>query len=245
MMVYTPLLLGWWVYPLGLNWEAFFTPAQLKTIRSIRKWRPPLARRFQRVSSTWSSHWGAPLSWFLQFGSEASRGVHHEDSSPLVFRQGEPIRPFFGPAPSMLWEPVRSPKCANQRPKHIQIIQPPVLVNKKMRKLSNNFVGRRIFPTAIFLGEEVKSSWKVVTKAFLVSTGRRCYKILLLMNANVVKLPKLSWFLNVQMIEKNHDVLCSKALLARWAPTSCKWSCNPWEWLYQSVTTPLNFGPTV
>lgn len=29
---------------------------------------------------------------------------------------------------------------------------------------------------AIFLGEEVKSSWKVVTKAFFVSTGRKCYE---------------------------------------------------------------------
>ena len=105
-------------------------------------------------------------------------------SSGRVSRSG----PFLGLLESILWknllgphirhdwEPVRSPKCANQRPKHIQIIQPPVLVNKKMRKLFNNFVGRRIFPTAIFFGEEFKSSWKVVTKAFLVWTGRRCYK---------------------------------------------------------------------
>lgn len=170
----------------GIKLGVFFTPAQLKTIRSIRKWRPPLARRFQHLSSTWSSHWSAPLSWFIHFGSEASRGVHHGlDSSPLPAGWADPAlfwacwNPCFvrieGPHIRHDWEPVRSPKCANQRPKHIQIIQPPVLVNKKMRKLSNNFVGRRIFPTAIFLGEEVKSRWKVVTKAVLVWTGRKCY----------------------------------------------------------------------
>lgn len=188
----------------GIKLGVFFTPAQLKTIRSIRKWRPPLARRFQRVSSTWSSHWGAPLSWFLHFFPRP--GVHHGlDSSPLVFRQGEPIRPFFGPAPSMLWEPVRSPKCANQRPKHIQ---PPILVKKRCASCPTNFVGRRIFPTAIFLGKRSQNWLKGGHQVIFGFNWTQMLQILLLMNANVVKFPKLSWFLDVQMIENNHDLLC-------------------------------------